>query len=74
MQNKFGLKDFVILVLLVGVGLSVWLGMVQEDRRWDQVRSIDQRVKAQETSMARLERAGEQGDGHSVDLAGQHLA
>ncbi len=74
MQNKFGLKDFVLLVLLVGVGLSVWIGMVQEDRRWDQVRSIDQRVKAQETSMARLERAAEQGGGSTGDAQKQLIA
>lgn len=34
MQNRFGLKDFVVVVLLLAVGVSVWLGMVSNDRKW----------------------------------------
>ncbi len=35
MQNRFGFKDFVVIVLLVLILVSIWLGMKQRDRQFD---------------------------------------
>ena len=59
MQNKFGLKDFVLLVLVVGVGLLVLLAIFQEDRRWESIRLMDMRIREQEQMLSRLEAASE---------------
>ena len=34
MQNKFGLKDFVLLVAVILVGVITFLNMNQSDRLW----------------------------------------
>jgi peptide/nickel transport system substrate-binding protein len=54
MQNSFGLKDFVLLVLVAVVGGLVLMGMVQEDRRWAQVKQISTRLESVEQQLARL--------------------
>ncbi len=56
MQNKFGLKDFIVLVILLAVGLSLWLGMVQDDRKWKELRSTQAQLNAIESSLARVQR------------------
>lgn len=56
MQNKFGLKDFIFLVLLLGVGLSLWLGMVQDDRKWKELRTTQSQLNSIESSLARIQR------------------
>ncbi|MFM9996785.1 MAG: ABC transporter substrate-binding protein [Phycisphaerales bacterium] len=61
MQNRFGLKDFVLLVLVLATGGSVWLAMVQEDRRWTEVHAMNERLKQQEGAIVRLERTLERG-------------
>ncbi len=55
MQNRFTLKDFVFLVLLLGVGLSVWLSMVQSDRLWKRLQAIEGGVVEVERHLSRLE-------------------
>ena len=35
MENRFGLKDFVVLVLLVVIIVMVALKMIQDDRQWE---------------------------------------
>lgn len=50
MQSRFGLKDFVLLVLMLVIGLSVWLAMFQRDREWEQI----QEVRAKLIDMERL--------------------
>mgnify|MGYP001432682936 FL=1 len=56
MQNKFGLKDFIVLVILLAVGLSLWLGMVQDDRKWKELRSTQAQLNSIESSLARIQR------------------
>ncbi len=60
MQNSFGLKDFVLLVLLIVVIVSVWFAMVQEDRRWGNIREMQSQVGRLEQQVALLQRAVEQ--------------
>ncbi len=55
MQNRFGLKDFIFLLLLLAIGVSVWLGMVQKDRVWDRLLSIEASVAEVERHLARFE-------------------
>ena len=66
MQNKFGLKDFIVLVILLGLALSVWLSMVQDDRKWKELRSTQAQLNSIESSLARVQR---QLDTATVDQA-----
>jgi peptide/nickel transport system substrate-binding protein len=61
MQNKFGLKDFVTLVLLLVIGLSIWLSMAQEDRRWQGVREMNQQVQRLEQQIAMMRQMLDEG-------------
>ncbi|MCA9284465.1 MAG: hypothetical protein KDA22_04575 [Phycisphaerales bacterium] len=61
MQNKFGLKDFVFLVLLLAVGVSVWLSMYQSDQHWTRMRSMESSIAELERHLARVEDKLEQG-------------
>ncbi len=67
MQNRFGLKDFFLLVLVAAVGLSVWLGMVKSNREWDNLREIKSSVTELQGRMAeqnrQFDRLGELGRG-----------
>lgn len=61
MGSRFGLKDFVLLLLVLGVGVSVWLSMFQEDRRWKEVRDLSSAVADQGRLLADLNRRVESG-------------
>jgi len=56
MQNKFGLKDFVLMVLVVVVGLLTFMNMRQGDRQWKQNQDINSKVSTVEQQLAKLER------------------
>lgn len=62
MQNKFGLKDFVLLVLVLLVGGSVWLSMIQEDRRWKELGRAEARLAEIDANVARLQRQMDSGE------------
>ncbi len=55
MENRFTIKDFFVLLLLVTVLISVWLAMTQFDRQWEEVQEISRRLQVQSESLARLE-------------------
>ncbi|HMN94908.1 MAG TPA: ABC transporter substrate-binding protein [Phycisphaerales bacterium] len=55
MSNRFGLKDLVVIALLLAVALAVWLGMLQRDRQWDRLVAIDGRLATLEQQAARIE-------------------
>jgi peptide/nickel transport system substrate-binding protein len=61
MQNKFGLKDFVLLVVMLAVGITVWLGMVQRDRNWDEVLAMKAKLGDLERQLSRMETSLESG-------------
>jgi hypothetical protein len=44
MQNKFGLKDFVLLVLVIGVGVLTFMNMAQVDRKWVQDQGLEHKI------------------------------
>lgn len=55
MQNKFGLKDFVLLVVVIVVGLMVFANLWQEDRRFENVQAVARKVDALEQRLARIQ-------------------
>jgi len=61
MQSKFGLKDFVLLVVMALVGLAVLLKGVQDDRRWNQLRQAEARLAEIDSNVARLQRQVDSG-------------
>ncbi|MDZ4752907.1 MAG: ABC transporter substrate-binding protein [Phycisphaerae bacterium] len=44
MEHRFGLKDLIVIVLLLLIGVSVWLSMVQKNRDWRELQRIASRV------------------------------
>jgi peptide/nickel transport system substrate-binding protein len=54
MENRFGVKDFIIIVLLVVVGVLVLIAMKQFDRQWDDVKSISARVDGQAQELRQI--------------------
>ncbi|GIW74795.1 MAG: peptide-binding protein [Phycisphaerales bacterium] len=55
MQNNFGLKDLIVLVLLLGLLASVWIAIYQDDRRWVQTQKATLRLEELEKQLVRLE-------------------
>lgn len=55
MQNRFGFKDFVMLVLLLAVGVSVWISMAQFDRQWGELSAIQQQLTNLERDVSRVQ-------------------
>src|SRR5205809_4475103 len=58
MHSRFGLKDLVLIALIVGVGVLVLLAMVQRDREWDQVQQVRSQLGEVQSHLARLEERG----------------
>ncbi|MEM9419449.1 MAG: ABC transporter substrate-binding protein [Planctomycetota bacterium] len=56
MENRFGFKDFVLMVLLVAILASIWIAMKQFDRQHETLRTVAEEVKQQAAAQARLER------------------
>ncbi len=56
MQNSFGLKDFVLFVLLIAAIVSVWISMVQDDKQHDLLSGIAADLRQQEQALALLQR------------------
>jgi peptide/nickel transport system substrate-binding protein len=44
MQNKFGLKDFILMAMVLAIGVIVVLAMVQRDREWRLIRDLTTKV------------------------------
>jgi len=57
MQNKFGLKDLILYVLVAAIIGSLWLKMLQQDRMWDQSREAQNEMKTISQQMARLQQS-----------------
>lgn len=55
MQNRFGIKDFVLMVMVLVVGVLVFLSMMQRDREWEQVQDVKAKVGGLEKQLARIE-------------------
>ena len=61
MDNRFGFKDLVQVVLLVILIVSVWLTNAQYDRQWGQLREINNAIDSQNDQLRRLNQQLQQG-------------
>ncbi|MEM9914095.1 MAG: ABC transporter substrate-binding protein [Planctomycetota bacterium] len=57
MENRFGFKDFVLIVLLVAILASIWIAMKQFDRQHSQMAELVEQVKQITSAQARTERS-----------------
>ncbi len=55
MQNRFGIKDFVIVFLLLLIVATLWLSMIQRDRQWPVLQSIAEQGRNLDSRLAGLE-------------------
>ena len=55
MQNNFGLKDLIVIALILGLFISVWIAIYQDDRRWDETQEANTRLETLERQLVRLE-------------------
>lgn len=66
MESRFGIKDFVSLLLLLAIAITLWLSMFQEDRRFEIARATRDATARQAEQLAdlsgRLDRADEGAD------------
>ncbi len=70
MQNRFGLKDFILLFVMILTLASIWMAMAQDDRRWKQNSEILSKLASLEQQGARLDqqlRAGVELSPKSID-------
>lgn len=61
MQNKFGIKDFVLLMGVIIILITLWLRMYQEDRKWGEVRDSQAQIGEIQSTLARIQRQMDQG-------------
>ncbi len=54
MQQRFGIKDLVVIVLLLVISASIWIGMFQRDREWKNLLAIQSKLGQLENDVARL--------------------
>ena len=55
MQNRFGIKDFVIVFLLLLIVATLWLSMIQRDRQWPVLQSIAEQGRNLDSRLAGIE-------------------
>jgi len=61
MDRRFGFKDFVLAVLLVGVIVVVLLAMLQYDRQLERLNAIERTLQAHTRDLASIQRAIDRG-------------
>ena len=57
MENRFSLKDGIILALLVILLVSIWFGIKQFDRQWSDIKLLKETANQQTTDLADLRKA-----------------
>ena len=55
MQNRFGIKDFVVIVLLLAILATLWLSMIQRDRQWPVLQTLLEQGRNMESRMSSFE-------------------
>lgn len=61
MENRFGLKDLILFVLIAVLMVLMVLGMKQYDRQWNVVQQVQMQLNDQTNDLARIRRLLEQG-------------
>ncbi len=57
MENRFGLRDLILAVLLIGVIVTVWLSIAAGDRLYRQFEIVNARLQSQATDLQRIQEA-----------------
>jgi peptide/nickel transport system substrate-binding protein len=76
MDNRFGFRDLILSLLLVGIIVAIFLHMQQVQRHWDKLTTINQQLSEQTGAQARAQRQlGQIADGiESLDNSDQTQA
>ena len=61
MDNRFGFRDLLLTVFLLGIMVSIWLSMKQDDRQWEMLQRVDDRLEQQGRTLHRIADLLEQG-------------
>ncbi len=61
MENRFGIKDFILVILLGAVIVVLLLGMKQYDRQWQVLREIQKQATEQTRELSALRRSVQSG-------------
>ncbi len=61
MDNRFGIKDFFLFIILVGVVVLIILAMFQYDRQWGEIRAIRDKLDDQSKELRYLSEKMQQG-------------
>jgi peptide/nickel transport system substrate-binding protein len=67
MENRFGVKDFFLFAILIGIGVMVLLAMKEFDRQWDEIQKLQAQVGNQQKVLSQVHDA--LGRGVSVNAA-----
>lgn len=70
MENRFGLKDLLTVALLLAVLISIWFGLIERDRRWEAIQSIETKLVEQAEAIQAIDERIASG----VAVAGQAAA
>ena len=54
MNNRFGFKDLIIVVLLVAVLVSIWIAMKMFDRQWEVMQAVQNQSREQTRTLIAL--------------------
>lgn len=54
MENRFGVKDFVLFLLLGGIIVLIWFAMLQYDRQWDVMNEMRISLKEQSSTLREI--------------------
>ena len=71
MDSRFGIKDFFLFLLLVALIVIVVLAMVQYDRQWDKIQTIENKLNDQSRDLRAIQirwRAAWRSPGRDVPL------
>lgn len=61
MDNRFGIKDFVLFTVLGGVIVLIVLAMLQFDRQWKEVQNIKAKLEQQAVDLQNIQRSLDRG-------------
>lgn len=56
MENRFGFKDLVVILLLLAIAVMLGLKMVQDDRQWERLSALHTKLDQQTTDLVSLRR------------------
>ncbi len=54
MESRFGFRDLLLTVLLLGILVSIWLSMKQDDRQWELLQQVKARLDDQTQALHRI--------------------